>query len=178
MHRAAKAPSRRRPVNSALGRVSRSSCVYSPSRHQQPSGASSRLGKSSPRGIGPRRLLETELKFAALRGSRLWHTDARSGSQFHGRAASGRVGPLRQGRAGGARNSTPAVIWRRRGTWVYLAPPLRFNLGRAGLWSSTRPNRSFNRTANGRSPWPRGAFGSSCTARPRRPSVVGRLTLR
>jgi hypothetical protein len=41
-----------------------------------------------------------------------------------------------------------------------------------------RPNRSFNRTANGRAPWPRGAFGSSCTARPRRPPAGGRLTLR
>jgi hypothetical protein len=49
---------------------------------------------------------------------------------------------------------------------------------RAPLPTKVQPNRSFNRTANGRSPWPRGAFGSSCTARPRRPSVVGRLTLR
>jgi hypothetical protein len=178
MHRAAKAPSRRRPVNSALGRVSRSSCVYSPSRHQQPSGASSRLGKSSPRGNGRRRLLETALKSAALRGWRLWHMDARSGRQFHGHAAFGRVGPLRQVRAGGAGEQTPATISRRGSAWVYLARPLRFNLGLVGLWSSTRPNRSFNRTANGRAPWPRGAFGSSCTARPRRPPAVGRLTLR
>jgi hypothetical protein len=175
---AARAPCLRAPVTSTLGRVSRSSCVYTPCRHQQPSGASSRLGKSSLRGLGLRQWLEPDLNLAALREWRLWHTDARSGSQFHGRAAFGRFHPLRQGRAGGAGKSTPAGISRRRAAWAYLASPLQLRLGTVGLWYSTRPNKSFNRTANGRSPWPRGAFGSSCTARPRRPPAVGRLTLR
>jgi hypothetical protein len=85
--------------------------------------------------------------------------------------------------------ASPSPCWRRwRGIayshllaaycWGTLARPLRLNLGRVCPYPSTRPNRSFNRTANGRSPWPRGAFGSSCTARPRRPPAGGRLTLR
>jgi hypothetical protein len=41
-----------------------------------------------------------------------------------------------------------------------------------------QPNPSLNRSANGRSPWPRGASGSSCSSRPRRPAVVARLALR
>jgi hypothetical protein len=151
---AASASHRRRPASSTLGRVSRSSGVHTPSRHQQPSGASSRLGKSSLRGLGLRRWLEPDLNLAALRGWRLWHTDARLGSQFHGRAAFGRFRPLRQGRTGGAGKSTPAAISRRRAAWAYLARPLQLRLGTVGLWSSTRPNRSFNRTANGRPPGP------------------------
>jgi hypothetical protein len=154
MHRAAKAPFRCRPVSSTLGRVSPSFCVYTPSRPQQPSGASSRLGKSSLLGLGLRRWLEPDLNLAALRGWRLWRTDARFGSQFHGRAAFGRLRPLRQGRAGGAGESTPAAILKRRAAWAYLASPLKFRLGTVGIWPSTRPNKSFNRTANGRPPGP------------------------
>jgi hypothetical protein len=41
-----------------------------------------------------------------------------------------------------------------------------------------QPNPSLNRSANGRSPWPRGASGSSCTSRPRRPAAVARLAPR
>jgi hypothetical protein len=41
-----------------------------------------------------------------------------------------------------------------------------------------QPNPSLNRSANGSSPWPRSASGSSCTARPRRPAVVARLAPR
>jgi hypothetical protein len=41
-----------------------------------------------------------------------------------------------------------------------------------------QPNPLLNRSANGRSPWPRGASGSSCTSRPRRPAVVARLAPR
>ena len=44
--------------------------------------------------------------------------------------------------------------------------------------AKVRPNRSFNRSANGWPPGPRGASGSSCTARAWRPPVVARLTLR
>jgi hypothetical protein len=40
------------------------------------------------------------------------------------------------------------------------------------------PNPALNRSANGRSPWPRGSSGSSSAARPRRPAVVARLALR
>jgi hypothetical protein len=112
--RTARAPYLRGPVSSTLGRVSPCSCVYSPSRHQQPSGAPSQLGKSSLRGIGLRRLLEPDLNLAALRGWRLWHTAARSRCQFHGRSAFEKFGPLRQARAGGAGEASPTVIsWRR-----------------------------------------------------------------
>jgi hypothetical protein len=41
-----------------------------------------------------------------------------------------------------------------------------------------QPNPSLNRSANGRSPWPRGASRSSCTSRPRRPAAVARLAPR
>jgi hypothetical protein len=40
------------------------------------------------------------------------------------------------------------------------------------------PNPALNRSANGKSPWPRGACGSSCSSRPRRLAVVARLGLR
>jgi hypothetical protein len=40
------------------------------------------------------------------------------------------------------------------------------------------PNPALNRSANGRSPWPRGASGSSCTSRPRRPAAAARLAPR
>jgi hypothetical protein len=40
------------------------------------------------------------------------------------------------------------------------------------------PNPALNRSANGKSPWPRAASGSSCVSRPRRPAVVARLALR
>jgi hypothetical protein len=40
------------------------------------------------------------------------------------------------------------------------------------------PNWSFNRSANGWPPCPRGAVCISCTSQARRPSVVARLTLR
>jgi hypothetical protein len=43
---------------------------------------------------------------------------------------------------------------------------------------SLRPNWSFNRSANGWPPCPRGAVCLSCASRARRPSVVARLTLR
>jgi siroheme synthase (precorrin-2 oxidase/ferrochelatase) len=39
-------------------------------------------------------------------------------------------------------------------------------------------NLLVNRSANGMAPWPRGACGSSCASRPRRPAVVARLALR
>jgi hypothetical protein len=40
------------------------------------------------------------------------------------------------------------------------------------------PNPALNRSANGKSPWPRCASGSSCASRPRRLAVVARLALR
>jgi hypothetical protein len=40
------------------------------------------------------------------------------------------------------------------------------------------PNPALNRSANGKSPWPRSAPGSSCASRPRRLAVVARLALR
>jgi hypothetical protein len=40
------------------------------------------------------------------------------------------------------------------------------------------PNPALNRSANGKSPWPRSASGSSCASRPRRLAVVARLALR
>jgi hypothetical protein len=41
-----------------------------------------------------------------------------------------------------------------------------------------RSNWSFNRSANGMAPGPRGAVCPSCAARARRHTVVARLTLR
>jgi hypothetical protein len=40
------------------------------------------------------------------------------------------------------------------------------------------PNPALNRSANGKSPWPRSPPGSSCASRPRRLAVVARLALR
>ena len=41
-----------------------------------------------------------------------------------------------------------------------------------------QPNWSFNRSANGMAPGPRGAVCLSCAARARRHTAVARLTLR
>jgi hypothetical protein len=46
------------------------------------------------------------------------------------------------------------------------------------LRTELRSNMALNRSANGKSPWPRSAYGASCTARPRRLAVVARLALR
>ena len=44
--------------------------------------------------------------------------------------------------------------------------------------SQVRPNKSLNRSANGRPAWPCGRLGSSSAARPSRPAAVARLALR
>ena len=53
-----------------------------------------------------------------------------------------------------------------------------FQLGFVAHTAAMPSNPSFNRSANGKAPWPRGGLGSSSASRPRRLAVVARLTLR
>ena len=157
LHLAGKASIRRRPVNSALGCVSKKLGVYSASLHQQPSRASA--GRSVPR--GPRstmqRLQEPSSTKAALRGCRSVHTESKPQGQFHGRAAYERTGSLVQGRAGGAGRQSPRSANFQAVAGSYRPASVRFNCSLPFAHWSTQPNLSFNRTANGVSPWPRGS---------------------
>ena len=104
---AGKVSSRRRPVNSALGCVSRKVRVYSLRRNQQPSGASALLGEPMTPRLAKHRLREQGAPNAALRGWHPGHTEAKPHSQFHGRAAHGRTTSLARRRAGGAGRQNP-----------------------------------------------------------------------
>ena len=178
MRRAARAPYRRRPDSSTLGCVSGEVRVYSLRSHQQPSGASALLGKPKTPRVAKHRLREQGAPNAALRGWHPGHTEAKPHSQFHGRAAHGRTGSLVQRRAGGARRHSPrsvAIGSRAAGNW---SAPLRVKCQRSFPRASTQPNRSFNRSANGMAPCPRGSACLSSASRARRHAVVARLTLR
>jgi hypothetical protein len=175
---AAGLPRRCRPVSSTLGCASWNCRVHLPSHHQQPSGASALLGKSSKaHSIRTLHRLPRAVN-AALRRTRSRHSGESFESQFHGRAAFGTVAPLRQGHAGGAEwrttwsargNSRAATCW----------PSLMWFYRRCACQRpSAPPNWSFNRSANGWPPCPRGAHCLSCASRARRPPVVARLTLR
>jgi hypothetical protein len=178
MRRTGQAPRRRRPVNSALGCALRNSCVHLPSHPQQPSCASALLGKSSRvYAIQQLRRL-VHAANAALRERRSRCSDESFESQFHGRAACGSSAPLRPGRASGAEWRAPCLA----STSTFAAscwPSLMwFNRQCACHRPSAPPNWSFNRSANGWPPCPRGACCLSCASRARRPAVVARLTLR
>jgi hypothetical protein len=178
MRLAAKAPRRRRPVSSTLGCALRSCRVHMPSHHEQPSGASALLGKSTKvRPFQELRSLPRAVN-AALRGGRSRCSDESFEGQFHGRAAFGRVGPLRQGRAGGAEWRAPCLAGSSAFAASHWSSLMWFNRQCACQRPSAPPNWSLNRSANGKSPWPRSASGSSCASRPRRLAVVARLALR
>jgi hypothetical protein len=178
MRLAAKAPCPCRPVSSTLGCALRNCRVHLPSHHQQPSGASALLGKPTKvYAIQQLRRLVHAVN-AALRGRRSRCSDESFESQFHGRAAFGRPAPLRQGSAGGAEWRTPwSASCNSRGATCWLSL-MWFYCRCACQRPSAPPNWSFNRSANGWPPCPRGARCLSCASRARRPSVVARLTLR
>jgi hypothetical protein len=175
---AGKASSRRRPVNSALGCALRNCRVHLPSHHQQPSGASALLGKSiKARTIQELRRLARAVN-AALRGRRSRFSDESFESQFRGRTACASSAPLRQGRASGAESRAPRFAGSDAFAASRWSSLMWFKLQCAGHRPSAPPNLSLNRSANGKSPWPRGSSGSSSAARPRRPAVAARLALR
>jgi hypothetical protein len=175
---AGKASIRCRPVNSALGCASRNCRVHLPSHHQQPSGASALLGKSSKLlPIHELRRLPRAVN-AGLRGRRSRCSHESFESQFHGRAAFGRPAPFRQGRAGGAEWRTPWSASCNSRAATYWLSLMWFYCRCACQRPSAPPNWSFNRSANGWPPCPRGALCLSCASRARRPPVVARLTLR
>jgi hypothetical protein len=178
MRLAAKAPCPCRPVSSTLGCALRNCRVHLPSHPQQPSSASALLGKSSTvYAIQQLRRLVHAVK-AALCGRRLRRSNESFERQFHGRAAYGSSTTLRQGRAGGAGWRAPCLA--SSGAYVasYWPSLMWFNRQCACQRPSSPPNLSLNRSANGKSPWPRCASGSSCASRPRRLAVVARLALR
>jgi hypothetical protein len=178
MHLAAKAPRRRRPVSSTLGCALRSCRVHLSSHSQQPSGASALLRKSSKaHPIQQLRRLPRTVK-AALRGRRSRCSDESFESQFHGRAACASSAPLRQGHAGGAEWRAQCLASSSAFTSSCWPGLMWFTRRCACQRPSAPPNWSLNRSANGRSPWPRGSSGSSSAARPRRPAAVARLALR
>jgi hypothetical protein len=175
---AARAPCRSGPVTSTLGCALRNFRVHLPSHHQQPSGASALLGNTSNVYViqQPRRLVRAVN--TALRERRSRCSDESFESQFHGRAAGGSSAPLRQGREGGAEWRTPHLASSSAYAASYWPSLMWFNRQCACQRPSAPPNWSLNRSANGKSPWPRGASGSSCASRPRRLAAVARLALR
>jgi hypothetical protein len=89
------------------------------------------------------------------------------------------AGPRRQlaachSRAAG-RAAEPRSLFGGAGSAVATSVPRRPYLSAHRV---APPNWSFNRSANGWPPCPRGAVCLSCTSRARRPAAVARLTLR
>ena len=201
---AGKASTRRRPVNSALGRALNPARCF-PSLRPAPQGSSSLLGKSSlPVLLLPTtrfgracktRVLPSLRLSAASGASRLPRSASPRPScrpvvagasrrraaprcQFVGHAALESTGSLLQRRAGGAHGRR--LLKSTDGALGYAPGEAPSNLRRhpSGQRPSTRPNWSFNRSANGMAPGPRGARCLSSAARARRHAVVARLTLR
>ena len=178
LHLAGKASIRRRPVNSALGLALNLAVAFHALRDTPQSDASSKLGKSSGR---VQIAAVARLGYAptlALRGIFLCLSHRR-------RESSSSVAPPPEGLVRLAIAVQAALIGHRRGSSTARAPgsadseaPQQPVTPSACLRTSARPNWSFNRSANGRPPCPRGASCLCCTARARRPPVVARLTLR
>ena len=103
------------------------------------------------------RLQDSRATMAALRGHCLVHTEEELQSQFHGRAANRRAGLLLLRRAGCAERRLPRSANASAIALPQTLRPVQFTFPRALAGRSTQPNLSFNRTANGMSPWPRGS---------------------
>ena len=170
---AARAPHRRRPVNSALGR----------SMNPRPRIELRELGQ-----IGARRGRTAEARRLAFPGSEARGTP---GNQVHKGASRRRAAPGSQPgqfrrRPNVLRMSAhrPEVKAQSQAAASLQAQALP---GMAGLvykqrmsvtTQEPRPNLSLNRSANGVPPGPRGSCGSSSASRPRRHTAVARLALR
>ena len=201
---AARVPCLRGPVSSTLGRALNPARGF-PSLRPAPQGSSSLLGKSSlpvlllPTACfgraGKSRVLQSLRLSAASGASRLPSSASPRPScrpvvvgasrrraaprcQFVGHAALESTGSLLQRRAGGAHGQR--LLKSTDGALGCAPNDVPCHLGRmpSGQRRSTRPNWSFNRSANGMAPGPRGARCLSCAARARRHAVVARLTLR
>ncbi len=155
--RTAKLPSRRRPVNSALGLAganawAQGACSSLRSRSQTAGGRVPRQRRSSSRstrsGSGASRPARPAFVVVA-HSSRLGAAPLTDGLI---RLASA-VQAAQEGGSGAVANAEQAQLF-------------------------ARPNRSFNRRRHGRLPCLRGAVCLSCSARARRPTASPRLPLR
>jgi hypothetical protein len=194
--RTARAPCLRGPVSSTLGTampgLGGTSLLQTPTHGIADTGVARipDLGLAGPSSTNP------TVKSAALRGilqvvsperrekasTRLSsHLLRQIGSplsgQSHGRATHKLPFPLWPGRAGGERGAAAqSFTMAATAGSLAMAPPFVCQAG----WPVRKavPNLSLNRSANGKSPWPRCASGSSCASRPRRLAAVARLALR
>jgi hypothetical protein len=178
MRLAAKAPRRRRPVSSTLGIALNIVGAIAKDRKSEHAGA-------RPSGIGstatPTARTSCSLVRQQVTGAardRLAPTEAAVVQSVGGSAATRQTAPDGATAGGG-------------GGWQRLQSfPRSCACSLSGIGPRTgstvcafrlrpaMPNPALNRSANGKSPWPRSASGSSCASRPRRLAVVARLALR
>jgi hypothetical protein len=172
LHRAAKAPCRRRPVSSTLGtampgfggssllqirtpRIADTGGTRLPSLALAgTSSANPKVKSAALRGIlqmSPGRLMGAPTH---LSGHLRRHLGSPLGSQSHGRAAHEHTCALRPGRAGGAGQQSPSSSTRIAQTISGPRVPLPLNNQAVCHIRTAVPNRSFNRSANGRPPGP------------------------
>jgi hypothetical protein len=178
MHRAAKAPRRRRPVSSTLGIALNIVGAIA-------NGRMSKHAIAHLSGIGSTAAPTAQTSCSAAR--QLVTGAARDPSAPTEAAAVQSVGG-----SAATRQTVPyGTIAGGGGDWHSLRSFQRTcacSLSRVGLRTGSTvcafrlrpamPNPALNRSANGKSPWPRCTSGSSCASRPRRLAVVARLALR
>jgi hypothetical protein len=161
---AGKAATRRRPVNSALGITlnnvgANSNGLRSEQSGAHPSGIRSTAtptARTSCSRVRQAAAVQSVGGSAATRQTAPDGTTAGGGGEWHRLQSFQRSCLCSLSRIGRRKGSTLCAF--------HLRPAM--------------PNPALNRSANGKSPWPRGACGSSCASRPRRLAVVARLALR
>jgi hypothetical protein len=184
MHRAAKAPCRRRPVSSTLDSRERQYWLVAAMRHRLLQ-LTSRLPRPAiayailaARSWGFQRLLRhpqsLQSQSLGLRPRRpscfaVWHTSSRPAPEGGLRWSS------QWGRPG---RSTSLRSRARLGFFHQTGPAASLELSARRLRRNRLSNPTFNRSSNGWPPCPRGAVCLSCTSRARRPPVGARLTPR
>ena len=193
--RTARAPRRCVPVNFALGLALNTAADHGSPMKTNASGASARVGKSSPR-VQTTPLCTEHCVHCChcARGSAADPTvtckcsASRDASAPESTAAEESVSQAR--RPPGTRAPRPAPCGRRRRSTLRNAAPstrLAASLSKRRCWlhhchacqgPAARPNRSFNRTRHGMAPWPCARLCLSSAARPGRHAVARRLTLR
>jgi hypothetical protein len=178
MRLAAKAPRRRRPVSSTLGIASNIAGTNANGRKSENAGAHASGIRSTamPTARAPGSRVRRQVT-GALRG-RSAPSEAAAVQSVVGSAATRRT----------VRNGTSASgggEWHRLRLFQRTCACSMLTVGRrtsstvcAFRFRPAMPNPALNRSANGKSPWPRGASGSSSASRPRRHAVVARLALR
>jgi hypothetical protein len=175
---AAGLPRRRRPVNSTLGITLNNVGAIANGRESEQAGAHPSGIRSIATPITRTSCSRVRQQVTGAARGRSAPTEAAAVQSVGGSAATRQTAPDGTTAGGGGE-------WRRLRSFQRSCACSLSRIGpRTGSTvcafrlRPAMPNPALNRSANGRSPWPRGSSGSSSAARPRRPAVVARLALR